>query len=187
MLDIAIDVTGAQLIAAEVRALPKQVDRALRRTINRTLTTGRARIARDVRAETGLRSKTVRARLKIIRATLTDLTGIIVVGAKRIPLYEFRARQTKRGVTYQIRRGVRVLLERAFIQDTPRRGRQVLKRAADPSRPSGLVARDPAFMRFGEPLTAILPDVLPSLQVDLTAVFTKNFDAELAFQRRRRG
>jgi hypothetical protein len=181
MLDIQISLSDLAAIRAELRAAPKLVDTAMRRAINRTLVTGRTQISKRVRQETPLKAGTVRARLRIVRASQNALVGLIEVLGRGIPLIEFRARQTRRGVTYSIRRGQRELLKSAFIRETATRGRQVLRRAPDSRTNSGLVGRLPIYMQYGPDLATLVEKLIPNIQLDLTEVLRTNFGRELDF------
>lgn len=86
----------------------------LRRSLNRTLTPVRATAAREVAADLKLRVGTVRKSLAMRRATNAVLRALVEASGRRIPLIEFRARQTRRGVTYDLGRG-RGLAEHAFV------------------------------------------------------------------------
>jgi len=83
--------------------------------LNRTATTVRAAAVREIRAEyPGLKAGAIRDELKITRARRDQLEAIITLKGDRIPLIDFSARQTKKGVSVQIKRG-RKLIPHAFI------------------------------------------------------------------------
>lgn len=90
-------------------------DQAVVRALNRTLTTVRAAAQREIRKEyPGLRAGTVREELKIRRATRAVMNAKITVQGRRMPLIDFAASQTRRGVSVRIK-GQRKRVDHAFI------------------------------------------------------------------------
>lgn len=179
MAEFRIDLTGLEQVRAAIEGTPRKVDIASRRAINRTLTTGRAETVRRLRKDYKVAARVLRDRLKITKATGTVLEGRITPLGKGIPLIDFQARQTRRGVTYSARSGRRTLSS-GFIANTSR-GRQVLRRARDPSG-RGLVGRLPVYIKYGPGMYEMFGSVLEQLQIDLTGVFAKNFNRELDYE-----
>lgn len=93
---------------------PARVQRATMRALNRALTTGRAVMARDVAKDMGLKVSVVKDAINARKATTTNLQIRLAASLKLIPLIEFGARQTARGVTYNLGRG-RSRIPNAFI------------------------------------------------------------------------
>jgi len=85
------------------------------RALNRTITTVRAAAQRRIREKyPGLTASTVRDQLKLTRASRAMMVAKITVKGRRMPLMEFAARQTKRGVTVRVT-AQRKLIPHAFI------------------------------------------------------------------------
>lgn len=91
-------------------------DAATVRALNRTITTVRAAAQREIRKEyTGLKARTVRDELKIVRATRALQQAKITVEGKRMPLIDFVSAATVKSRTKRagknIGGGVRVKIK----------------------------------------------------------------------------
>jgi len=95
---------GSRLPAVGVRAL------------NRTIRGVHAEASRLIRAEINIPANRVRRDLHVRRASAATLTATLLLASKPTPLIVFKARATRRGVTYQIEKDEgRKLLRGAFI------------------------------------------------------------------------
>jgi hypothetical protein len=90
------------------------VNAAAVRALNRTATTVRAEASRQIRGRYSLKAGTVRKQLRIERATRNRLTSAVIASGAPIPLVEFGARQTKKGVTVKVTK-TRKLVKGVFI------------------------------------------------------------------------
>lgn len=110
-----------QFEAARAEALlqqyPARVTRATMRALNRALTSGHAELARLVSKDMGLKVGDVKAAIKSTEATTSRLEVKLAASAKRMPLSKFGARQTKKGVSYNLGAGGggRKVLAHAFL------------------------------------------------------------------------
>lgn len=84
------------------------------RALNKTATTVRAEAARRIRSEYSIKTSAAKDQMAIRRATARDVRSAIVVSGRPIPLIEFSANQTKRGVSVKIK-GARKVITHAFI------------------------------------------------------------------------
>lgn len=112
MIDVQIENAGVVISAFQV--YPKAVTTALVRALNRGITSGRATMAKLIAADTGLKSSTIKSAMKLQKATSALPQASLGAGLTRIPLYQFQARQTRRGVSYRLP-GSRGRNEHAFI------------------------------------------------------------------------
>lgn len=87
---------------------------AVARALNRSIATVRTQAVRAVAQDVGLPQKSVREAMPIQQATPGRLVARLEVTGKKIPLYDFKARQTARGVTYRLPGG-RNFLPSGFI------------------------------------------------------------------------
>lgn len=83
----AMDALGARAVFAQVRAL------------NRSAVTTRTFMQRAVADDTNLGSRDVAKQMRVDEATQQRLTSRVIISGKRIPLADFKARQTRRGVS----------------------------------------------------------------------------------------
>src|SRR5690348_11331324 len=100
MIDVRIENNG--IVLSDFQIYPKAVTRALVRSLNRAITAGRTLMAQRVSKDTGLKSSTVKAAMKSQKATAARPVAALSTGLTRIPLVQFRARQTRRGVSYRL-------------------------------------------------------------------------------------
>ena len=140
-----------KLLAAVPRGWPKVASRA----INRTATRARTRVVRAISSEVKIRQADVRKQIRVRRASYSRLEAHLVIWGRRIPLIRFGARQTRRGVTYQIgKAGGRKLIEHAFITTMPSGHHGVFIRGRGQG-PGGMVRRLPIFERLGPSVPGI--------------------------------
>jgi len=152
-------VDPAQLAEVErlLAAVPGGVDRVLVTSVNSVSTTGRKEIVREMSRKLTLKQKRVREGTALRRATRQRLEAVITVSGRRIMLIEFSARQTRRGVTYQIERSQgRKLLPSGFIA----RGRAIRGTVG-----GGRPMPELVWKRAGKPRLPIFPKRGPSLPV----------------------
>jgi len=132
MLEICYDDDKIEKIERELRgfgrnSLPKVMSRGL----NRTATEARTKTGRFLAAESGLKIKVIRKSITLRRATYRNWRSSIKISCRRIPLYNFSARQTKKGVTYK--KGgekKRILIRSAFVATMASGHTGVFKRKA---------------------------------------------------------
>jgi hypothetical protein len=109
---VRVNATDLHKALAELRG---QSPRAVTRALNRTIANVATRAGRETSQETGLPVRRVRDAMKTIRATFSSLRAFLQVRGFRIPLIQFKARQTRRGVSYTLPRG-RGVAPGAFIR-----------------------------------------------------------------------
>lgn len=93
--------------------------KAIPRALNKLITQAGNQAAREIRkAGYGFKIRDIKARMKIKRATEGNPVASIRVYHRAVPLIEFSARQTKQGVTVNVKNG-RKLVKGAFIATMP--------------------------------------------------------------------
>ena len=104
-------------------------EKATVRALNRAGDQSMTAASREIRRVYNLRAAAARAQIKVRdRASHGHLYFTIRIFSKRIPLIEFAARQTRRGVTVAVKKGNRKLIPRAFIATTKSGHRGVFAR-----------------------------------------------------------
>lgn len=127
-MNIQFDQNQLRDVMAMLSTIDNGAPRAQARAINRTLDGTRSQVVKRVAQEINLTQKVIREHTATLRATVDKLTGIVRVTGKPIPLIEYAARQTQRGVTVRVRKqGGRELFPESFIATMPN------KRGARPS------------------------------------------------------
>ena len=126
---VSIEVNKAQLkrVAVMMESYPREIPKIMSRAVNKTATTARTQSVRDIARNlkikgSDLYQKGNRSRpVTQSKATYNHPQVVLAYGLDRIPLIHFKARQTKKGVTYQSGGGRR-LIPHAFIQTVYGRG-----------------------------------------------------------------
>jgi hypothetical protein len=185
----------AARFSGQVRA---QMRPAIARALNRTATSVRAGTGREIRKVYNIKQGSVRAQIKITRATRNELEARVTASGRPIPLIEFGARQTKRGVTVKVkRRGGRKLIPGAFVATVGAGHRGVFIRAQSGTRTKRdqaerkRVAPKYSDLPIAELLTLSIPkaftnrEVLAALERVARVRFPVEFERELNFLRSR--
>jgi hypothetical protein len=128
------DVSGDLDFAQQLSGNAKDVQKAQKRVLGTLRRRLKTEARRDIQREYSLKAQAINERLSVSN----KYDGVALVGrASGINLINFRARQTRRGVSYSVRKGQRRTLAHAFIQRT-RSGRGpfvwMRKYASDASR-----------------------------------------------------
>ena len=137
-----------------IESLTPKSRRAISRGLNKTAGNVRTAASVAIRRRRALSAKVVRNALAIRRATPSKLVSSLVVTGKPIPLRDYKARQTKKGVTAQVSPGKRKLITHrgnaAFIVQKlsghvfarQGKGRLPIKKLFGPSLPSTFVQQE---------------------------------------------
>jgi hypothetical protein len=95
------------------------INKATVRTLNKVATTIRATASREIRnAGYGLKAATIKNQLTIKRAIRGNLVAMVIASGRPIPLIEYNARQTAKGVSVLVKEG-RKIIAHAFIATMP--------------------------------------------------------------------
>lgn len=90
--------------------------KALQRSVNHGARRGRKISVDEMARKVALKKKVIRAHTSMYFASLSNLTAKLVIQGKPVPLIEYGARQTKKGVTFRIwKDGKRERYRHAFI------------------------------------------------------------------------
>lgn len=89
------------------------IDKALPRALNKTAVAVRAEAVRVIRRGRQVKAGTIREAIAIRRANKALMVAEVIVSGRPIPLRDFAARQTRRGVTVNVS-GRRKLIPGAF-------------------------------------------------------------------------
>lgn len=115
-----------------VARLKDRAPRAIARALNRAAVSTRTAMVRAVARDIGLPVGTVREATRTENAIPTNLTARVIARGSRIPLIDFRARQTKSGVSARLAGGAGKY-PHAFIA-TMRSGHRGVFRRSGPRR-----------------------------------------------------
>lgn len=100
---------------AELRSIlgntPNRIRNVLRSAVNRTAAKAQVIVIRTITHEVNIKASDIRGNahrfggVVVKKARGAELSARVTVTGSRIPLYRFGAKQTKRGVTYRIKKG----------------------------------------------------------------------------------
>jgi hypothetical protein len=154
------------------------------RAINRTMTSTRAVLARDIAADLGLKVSTVKDQLRLMNARPDSLTGRITVSGKPIPLIEFKAKWSRRsGVRTNLQPPAKGRYPDAFIATVGRGHTGVFKRVPGGKRrgPKPHRSQLPIYELHGPSLPAVFGKMTPKALAHAEAELQKNLAHETAF------
>jgi len=113
----------------EVRS-QKVINLATVRALNRTATSVRAEASRQINSRYRIKIAAIKKQLRIKKADRFVQVAEIIASGRRIPLIEFAARQTRKGVTVRVT-STRKLVRHAFIATMPSGHRGVFARKGE--------------------------------------------------------
>lgn len=103
------------LLVAKLKATEREIMKAVPRSLNKTANTARAEAARLIVDQGyGIKVSYIKRGITVNRASSNDYLAVVRASGKPIPLIQYKARQTKAGVTVQVKNG-RKLIKDAFI------------------------------------------------------------------------
>lgn len=116
-MGVTVNVTSnANSVIMEMQAMATEMrEKATVRALNKTMEQVRTQASRAVRAEGyNLKAATIKAAMKMHRARAGQLWARLVASGKPVPLMQYGARQTRKGVSVNVQKG-RKLIPGAFI------------------------------------------------------------------------
>lgn len=185
MFDITIDSHGIEIDFADA---PARVGKVAARAINRSITSGRAYMARQIARETGLKVGTIKDALPTTQATYLRLEARLAASLKKIPLIDFNARGPEpsrglgSGVAYRIGPR-RTRIKDAFIATMKSGHRGVFRRVGRGERKSrGAWSKNlPIVQLYGPSLGHIFQKYRVPAQGVMDRTLAKNFDHDLVY------
>ena len=159
MAEVRLDTSAVERMLRNLGSnLPKVVSRALNKTISSARTDMKRQIAKDI----GIKAGVVDKSLKVTKASTTSFVARLNASGKRIPLIQLGAKGPEpsrgkgRGVTYRLG-GKTKRLTSAFIATMPRSGhRGVFRRVGK--------EQIPIIQLFGPSIVHVFGKKLPAVQ-----------------------
>ena len=183
LIQVTVSPEQRAKLAEDLADIRNGVPRAVSAAVNRTLSTGRSRIVKRIRAEVAIKAKDAREAIRLRKATAAKPEGFIVISKKPIPLYDFGAKQGKGGVTVKVRKaGGRETLKGTFIAKMRSGHVGVFERKLTGGPGSKRVKRLPIRERFGPSLLVVFegaPGVAAEEIAALGDVLQKNLDSQV--------
>ena len=105
MLTIQADEAKIRRVQKTLAAFPRAAGKVISRAINKVATGARAEVVRAIAGQIAVKQSELRAQnVRLDKASYRLWRAQVRVTGRRIPLKRFGARQTRRGVTYRIRK-----------------------------------------------------------------------------------
>ncbi len=104
MITIRINGDDMARVKKSLAGIPGAVERVGMRTINDGLAGMKTDASTEIRSVITLSKSAVDATFKTVKASVTNLSGLFASIGKPVPLIEYGARQTKTGVSVQVKR-----------------------------------------------------------------------------------
>jgi len=131
MIDVKVRQTGLDILADLDVATDELRNRAMVRALNKTAEQVRTAASREIRrAGYNIPAATIKRQLKMGYASSGNLRATVTAGGKPIPLINYGARQTGKGVSVNVLRGRRIIAG-AFIATMPSGHKGVYVREAN--------------------------------------------------------
>jgi len=127
-VEIKFDEAKLRGVQRTLRHIPNAMPRIMSRAVNRTTKSAKTETGRRISRAINITQSSVKKRILMTKATFSRWIGTLGISEKRFSLMHFKARQTKRGVTYKIEKtGARKRIPAAFIR-SPRGVKVVFRR-----------------------------------------------------------
>ena len=189
MLNVSVKTDIDRVMNQVTKEMRTRVHRAAASAINKTATAARKVGSQKIRERFALSAAMTKESIQIRRAGSTHLVALIEASGKPIPLREYTARETRRGVTYRVSkvRGRRLYLrkgEPAFI--IGRFGGHVFVRT-EPEPPGPKKAHIAKVYGPSLPQVFVTRIVREAMHSSIREVWPKRFAEELNYQLQVRG
>lgn len=116
MIEIRINQADVDKIRTMLAGIKDAAPKTMVRALNTTLTGVKTDASAEIRNVITAKKAAVDGTFRIVRATVTQMSGLFESKGKPLPLIDFAARQTKSGVSVQVRKDrPRSVVEGAFI------------------------------------------------------------------------
>lgn len=119
-IKLQADETRLKSLRELLSSVPKGIEKATMRAVNRALSSGKTQISRDVRKAFTVRSDAISETVKERKATLTNLSGELSSKGRSLPLRAFKHTPTDASTTGGNRKPVRVTVKKGQSFDLQR-------------------------------------------------------------------
>jgi hypothetical protein len=114
MIEIKIDDRQLRQLERALAQVPRALPRVMQRSLTRAATQARTMTSRFLSKQTKLKVGVVRSQINLDKASYTKWSSGIQISRRRIRLYDLKAKQVRRGVSY-VAQGGRRTVGGAFI------------------------------------------------------------------------
>lgn len=116
-VEIKFDEAKLRGVQRTLRHIPNAMPKIMCRAVNRTTKSARTETGRRISRAVNITQSAVKKKILMTKATFNRWVGTLGISEKRFSLIHFKAKQTKKGVTYKIEKsGGRKRIPAAFIR-----------------------------------------------------------------------
>jgi len=174
---IEFDDEAIRNVEAIFKNVKNGAKKVIARAVNKTGAKAKTETSVEIRKVVNLKAKRVGEALKLKRATFRNLTAVLTISGKPIPLIEFGARKTKRnGVSIRVRKLKPIEKHRTSFIATRRSG----------SGEGVFIRKGPARLPIDEKIGPSIPAVFQfnnesTVSINAAENLVKNLDSEIKF------
>jgi len=115
MFEVRIQDSEIKALERSLKSFGGKMGTVMSRALNKTATTGRAEISRELSKRIGIPVGKVKDKIKLHKASFTNWRSAVTLSGRRFSLLDMKAKQLKAGVKYQqAETRQRVLIRSAF-------------------------------------------------------------------------
>lgn len=186
MVTVTIDAAKLKRLQRELADIPKALPKIVSRSINKVATYTRTKIVKEITADVNLKRGDVTKRnVRMKKASYRRWSASIGISGRRVPVHHFGARQTRKGVSYKIRKSAgRQTIAGAFIAKMPSGHEGVFRRVGKTA--------FPIIELYGPSVPQVMSSLgtlaQPQLEADAGARLEREIDTQvgLLIERRNR-
>lgn len=116
LIEIKLDERKLNQIEAMFRGIPSQLPKIVSRAINRTIAPAKTEISQGIRQEVNLKAADIKDNIAMTKATYERWIATIGLSHSLIPILDFGAKQTAKGVSFKVyKKSGSKLIKHAFI------------------------------------------------------------------------
>jgi len=175
-VEIKFDQKKLNRLKAMLNNYPKALEKIIPRALNKTIMSARTQVTRALATKIGIKISAIRKLMDYTKATFYGWQARLYISDSRIPLINFGAKQTKKGVSYTInKKSGRKTLAGAFIATMPSGHTGVFERRWD--------ERLPIDEKKGPSLGVVYQNA-PGMAAKITAEAYKDLEKNIDVQTR---
>jgi hypothetical protein len=131
-VEIKFDEKKIRQLEIMLRGIPRELPRIISRAINKTITPARTEVSQGIRQEINIKAGDVKDKIELKKASTKRWEASISLSHKLIPIMDFGAKMTKKGVSFKVyKSGGRKLMLHAFIAKMKSGHEGVFRRGMD--------------------------------------------------------
>jgi hypothetical protein len=120
LIEIKFDEKKLRQLEIMFRGIPDEIPGIIFRAINKTIAPAKTEVSKGIRQEINIKAADVKDKIIVEKASTNRLMGTISLSHRLIPIMDFGAKETAKGVSFKVyKSGGRKLMKHAFIASMP--------------------------------------------------------------------